>query len=206
MRLQFNRLVLLALPLIFFVACDEEDKEEANSDALIGTWSMAVTEYPNTTCTGDGEIVDEGTITFTATKATITYTSTFEDWCEGTITDGVCDEGDYGTSTESDFEDYCAYEQGTYANGACTDVNEGDYNLTDDSITISLNETLVIPESYASMCVAEGGTYANGVCTISADRTMAIVIDGNTATLTYTEIDEDYPEYSYCEVTVLTKQ
>jgi len=118
----------------------------------------------------------------------------------------VCDEGDYGTSTESDFEDYCAYEQGTYANGACTDVNEGDYNLTDDSITISLNETLVIPESYASMCVAEGGTYANGVCTISADRTMAIVIDGNTATLTYTEIDEDYPEYSYCEVTVLTKQ
>ncbi len=70
MELKFNRLALLALPLIFFVACDEEDKEEANSDALIGTWSMAVTEYPNTTCTGDGEILDESTITFTATKAT----------------------------------------------------------------------------------------------------------------------------------------
>jgi len=208
MELKFNRLALLALPLIFFVACDEEDKEEANSDALIGTWSMVATEYSNTTCSGDGEIVDEGTITFTATKATITYVSTFEDWCDGTITDGVCDEGDGDTYTESDFEEDCAYEgDGTYADGVCTSQQgDGDYTLSDDSITISLTESFEIPEDYASMCVDEDGTYANGVCTISYEQTMSIVIDGNTATLTYTYIDEDYPEDSYCEVTVLTKQ
>ena len=208
MKLKYNWLALLALPLIFFVACDEADEAEAGSNALIGTWSMAVTEYSNSTCSGDGEIVDEGTITFTATKSTITYTSTFEDWCDGTITDGVCDEGDGDTYTESDFEEDCNYEgDGTYTDGVCTSEQaDADYTLSNDSITMNLTETFGVPESYASMCVDEGGIYENGICTISFEQTMSIVIDGNTVTLTYTDIDEDYPEDSYCEVTVLTKQ
>ena len=43
--------------------------------------------------------------------ATITTSISFEEWCEGTVTDGVCDE--YGNTYElSDFESDCTEEGG----------------------------------------------------------------------------------------------
>ena len=96
--------LLIVLPILFFVACEDTDDGESNSSGspLVGTWSFVATEY-DTTCTGEGEIFESGTMVFEENTATFTSSVTFEEWCEGTITDGVCDE--YGNIYElSDFE------------------------------------------------------------------------------------------------------
>ena len=206
MKLKFERLVLLALPIMFFVACEDTDDEEAAGDSLIGTWSMSGTSYDNAECTGASEEGTSGTITFTDTKATSTETETFEEWCDGTVTDGVCDEGFGQTYEESDFIEDCN-DGGTYANNVCTWSQEFTYTHTDDSLSLSITNSFELPESYSSMCADEfGGTYANGVCTAIFEMTMGVAFDGNTVTLTNIDVDEEYPEDSSCEVIVCTKQ
>ena len=205
MKLKFEWLALLALPLMFFVACEDTDDDEAAGDSLIGTWSMSGTSYENAECTGDSEEGTSGTITFTDTKVTTSETETFEEWCDGTVADGVCDEGYGMTYEESEFIEECN-DGGTYANNVCTWSQEFNYTYT-DSLSFVMTEGFDMPESYSSLCVDEfGGTYANGVCTVTFEITMGVAFDGNTVTLTNIDVDEEDPEYSSCEVIVLTKQ
>ena len=160
---------LMLLPLIFFIGCESDDDEAA--DSIIGTWSgQSWVEY-DTTCTGDiqdtsGDVI---TITFTETDFSILSSESFESWCDGTVTNDICDEDGY-TYTLSEFEEECTEDgDATYSNGICTEIEQdtGSYILS-DSLYLT---NIMTEESTESSCNYddEGVTtsFDNGVCTIS---------------------------------------
>lgn len=199
----YNKFMLL--PLIFFIGCESDDDEGA--DSIIGTWSgQSWVEY-DTTCTGDiqdtsGDII---TITFTETDFSILSTESFEGWCDGTVTDDVCDE-DGATYTLSYFEEECTEDgDATYSNGICSTIEPqvGTYILSD---SLYITNTLTEDEIDESSCnsLAEAGattSFANGVCTINYTSAVDVTFDGNTISWTDVNIED-----SYCDVTTLTKQ
>ena len=136
---------------------------------------------------------------------TITTSISFEEWCEGTVTDGVCDE--YGYTYElSDFEGDCIEDGGQFSNSTCNSSSTADWSYSEPYLYLTVTMTEPMPEEYASICAEAGFTYSDGLCYITFSDTASITIDGNTVSWSDTYIDEEDDEYSYCDVFILTKQ
>lgn len=163
-----KKLIVALLPLMFFIGCEDEEAaaDAGSNNSIVGAWNFVATEY-DTTCTGDGEVFDSGTMTFTDTEVVV---STTED---GTI-----------------------------------DLDTLSYTYS-DSLYLTYSETWggFSPE-YADECTEDGGVYveSDSSCTFSETWGVNLTFDGNTATWNDVHIDEEGPEYSYCDVFVLTKQ
>ena len=200
---------LMLLPLIFFIGCESDDDEGA--DSIIGTWSgQSWVEY-DTTCTGDikdtsGDVM---TITFTETDFSILSSESFESWCDGTVTNDICDEDGY-TYTLSEFEEECIEDgDATYSNGICSSIEPevGTYILSDSLYVTNTFTDDEIDESSCNSFAEDGITtsFANGVCTLNYTQVFGdVTFDGNTISWTNVFIEEG--EDSYCDVTTLTKQ
>ena len=90
-----NKLILLLIPLLIFVSCDDgDDPYKHPHEELVGTWTVAsVTEFSNSDCTG-GDGIDlgiSGTFTYTEFSVTIdvSLTQSLEAYC--IERDGVMD-------------------------------------------------------------------------------------------------------------------
>ena len=198
--------LLIVLPILFFVACEDTDDGESNSSGspLVGTWSFVATEY-DTTCTGEGEIFESGTMVFEENIATQTSFLSFEDWCDGTITDGICNE--YGDTYElSDFEGECIEEGGQFSNSTCSFSFTAEWSYSEPYLYTTFTDSEPIPESYASLCTEMDGTYADGICSFTFSDTVEITFDGNTLSWNDIYVDDEIDDFSYCDVYVLTKQ
>jgi len=196
-----KKLLLIFLPFILFISCEDTGDDEAAVPTLVGSWNYTITEYDQT-CAGEGDVWETGTMIFTESSVSIAYTETFESWCDGTVTGDVCDEDGY-TYNISEFEEEC---DGTYTTSGCSVNETHQYTFTSDSVTVNLTESIEISESQASDCDAEGGTYANGNCTFSYDMGPYLVtFDGNTASWNEVVSGGDN-ESPYCDVYMLTKQ
>ena len=200
-----SKYLVFIIPLLFFTACEDTDDEASSSESpFIGTWNFVATEY-DTTCTGEGEVFDAGTMVFEENTATFTSSVTFEEWCEGTITDGVCDE--YGNIYElSDFEADCAYDGMQFSNSTCYQSTTAEWSYSEPYLYTTVTFTEPIPQEYASICTESGFTYADGLCYISFSDTASITFDGNTVSWNDIYLDEEIEDFSYCDVYVLTKQ
>ena len=194
-----KKLLLAIMPLLLITSC-EDTSDDSSEPTLEGTWSYVATEYDQT-CTGEGEVWETGTMTFSGNNLNLVYTETFESWCDGTVTGDVCDEDGY-TYNISEFEEQC---DGTYSSAGCNVNQNHTFTFLSDSLTVTITESIEISEAQAPECEYVGGTYANGLCTITGTMGPFLVsFDGNTATFNdlYVE-DEDEP---YCDVFVLTRQ
>ena len=66
-----SKYLVFIIPLLFFTACEDTDDEASSSESpFIGTWNFVATEY-DTTCTGEGEVFDSGTMVFEENTALI---------------------------------------------------------------------------------------------------------------------------------------
>lgn len=188
--------------LILFLIFGCEDTDEAMNTSLLGSWNYSVYLLENN-CDGTGEVEDMGTLEITDTEFIINETETLSDWCdEDLVNDTLCVE--YGDSTSlNDFQEICVNEGGTFDSitGICDNPFASTYTLS-DSLYLTFQDTIHIPESYSSICAEEGGVYADGVCTITYNSTHALNLDDVTATLTRTFTENDT---LYCEKFVLTK-
>ena len=108
----------------------------------------------------------------------------------------------YGNITLSMLHEMCAEEGMTATDDGCTESLTNTYTLN-ESLYINNVET-----GYsASECeLDEGGIFSESDSSCTFTDTVDITIDGKTATWNEVYIDEDYPEDSYCDVFVLTKQ
>ncbi|SVE43971.1 uncharacterized protein METZ01_LOCUS496825, partial [marine metagenome] len=69
-----NKLLLLLIPLLIFVSCDDgDDSHKEPHEMLVGTWTIAqVLHFSNSDCTG-GDGIDQGVSgTFTYTESSVT--------------------------------------------------------------------------------------------------------------------------------------
>ena len=58
----------------------------------------------------------------------------------------------------------------------------------------------------AADCEGEEGVFSESDSSCTFTTTLDVTIDGNTVTFNQVYIDEEYPEDSFCEVFVLTRQ
>ena len=191
------------MPLMFFIGCEDEDSTSAE-DSLVGTWNFVATEY-DTTCTGDGEVFFEGTMVFDDENVTVTMELGFDSFCSdvgGSLADDTTCASYYGNITLSMLHEMCTEEGMTTTDDGCAESSTNIYTLN-ESLYINNVET-----GYsASECeLDEGGIFSESDSSCTFTDTVDITIDGNTATWNEVYIDEDYSEYSYCDVFVLTKQ
>ena len=196
--------------MLVFLSC-EDDEADAASSALDGTWTATALEYDKT-CTGTSEETSSpSTFTFSGNQATMIESETFEDWCDGSITDGVCDEDGY-TYEMSDFEEDC---ETSLVNGVCESSFSMNFTLDADSLYMNITQSLDLNEEFGtsysemfeSLCTGElGGTYSDGICSFTSSMSFGLEIDGNTVTLTDVYIDDNQDEDSYCDIITLTKQ
>ncbi|MEL1237015.1 MAG: hypothetical protein VXA61_10100 [Candidatus Neomarinimicrobiota bacterium] len=198
-----KKLIISLMPIMFFIGCEDEDGT-AVEHSLVGTWNFIATEY-DTTCTGDGEVFLEGTMVFDDENVTFTMELGFDSFCsdvDGSLVDDTTCASYYGNITLSMLHEMCAEEGMTATDDGCAQ------SLTN---TYTLNESLYINNietgySAAECELEEGGIYSESDSSCTFIDTVDITIDGNTATWNEVYIDEDYPEDSYCDVFVLTKQ
>ena len=198
-----KKLIISLMPLLFFISCEDEDGIAAE-DSLVGTWNFVATEY-DTTCTGDGEVFLEGTMVFDDENVTFTRELGFDSFCsdiDGSLVDDTTCASYYFNITLSMLHEMCAEEGMTLTDGGCAESLTNTYTFN-ESLYINNVET-----GYgAAECELEGGgifSESDSSCTFT--DTVDITIDGNTATWNEVYIDEGYPEDSYCDVFVLTKQ
>ena len=198
-----KKLIISLMPLLFFISCEDEDGIAAE-DSLVGTWNFVATEY-DTTCAGDGEIFFEGTMTFDDENVTVIMELSFDSFCsdvDGSLVNDTTCTIYYGNITLSMLHEMCVEEGMTAADDGCAE------SLTN---TYTLNEYLYINNvetGYSAVeCeLEEGGIFSESDSSCTFTDTVDITIAGNTATWNEVYIDEGYPEDSYCDVFVLTKQ
>ena len=198
-----KKLIISLMPLMFFIGCEDEDGT-ATEDSLVGTWNFVATEY-DTTCTGDGEVFFEGTMVFDDENVTIIVELGFDSFCsdfDGSLVDDTTCSSYYGDITLSMLHDMCVYEGMTATDNGCAESLTNAYTLNE-----SLYITNVQTGYSATECESEeGGIFSESDSSCTFTSTVDITIDGNTATWNDVYIDQDYPEDSYCDVFVLTKQ
>ncbi len=122
-----KKLLLLILPLLFIMSCEDDENGEDATLSIEGTWTItSVTSYENSNCSGQGETEDiTGTATFTGTDATVTINqsysfSTFCEESDGEMIGDTCSmEGGYFEFTLDDFAAICEY----YGEGSLDDDN-----------------------------------------------------------------------------------
>jgi hypothetical protein len=178
-----SRLILLALPLVFF-ACEAD----ADDPTLVGTWNAtAFEEYSGATCTGTPEWTldstkaifgDDVTLTVEFTEDQVIMTSGFS-----LSADALCAmmgatlEGDSCIATQGNVavDAVCTMMEGTYANSTCSlgDSETSSYTTVDDAITMT---------QFAGTDSAEVQT---GTWSISADvLTMSVADDSSCTNMT----------------------
>ena len=200
--------LIAVLAILFSFACEDTD-DETTGGVLEGTWTASLAEYDET-CEGESEDFGSSTWIFSGSTASFTEEQSFEDWCDGTITDGVCDEDGY-TYEMSDFEDEC---DGSYSNGVCTSTSSGTYTTDSDSMYLAMTASLDLSDeeyeadenSYELLCTLVGGTLSGSICTVSQVASFGLTISGSSATLTSIYIGEDDYDDSYCDIFTMTKQ
>ena len=207
-----KKLIVALMPLMFFIGCEDEDGTVAE-DSLVGTWDFVATEY-DATCTGDGEVFDSGTMTFTDTDLLWQSNLTFENFCsreEGTlINDTLCVWEDYGdTLTLNWFLEDCENDElAINDNGdGCIAFSVSAPYTYSDSLYITF--TTVEYDAHEEYCLSEDGETFNAsdsTCTYTETEVLHLTVDGNTATMNLVYIDEDDSDDSYCDIFVLTKQ
>tara|TARA_B000000532_G_scaffold108549_1_gene87178 strand:- start:636 stop:1235 length:600 start_codon:yes stop_codon:yes gene_type:complete len=198
-----KKLIISLMPLMFFIGCENEDGT-ATEDSLVGTWNFVATEY-DTTCTGDGEVFFEGTMVFDDENVTITMELGFDSFCsdvDGSLVDDTTCNSYYGNLTLSMLHEMCLEEGMTATDDGCAESLTNTYTLN-ESLYINNVETGYSAEECE---LEEGGIYSESDSSCTYTDTVDVTIDGNTATWNEIYIDEDYPEDSYCDVFVLTKQ
>lgn len=197
-----KKLIISLMPLMFFIGCEDEDGTAAE-DSLVGTWSFVATEY-DTTCTGNGEVFFEGTMVFDDENVTVTMELGFDSFCsdmDGSLVDDTTCASYYGNITFSMLHEMCIEEGMTATDEGCTESMTNTYTFN-ESLYINNVET-----GYGTAeCEFEGGIFSESDSSCTFTDTLDITIDGNTATWNEVYINEDYSEYSYCDVFVLTKQ
>jgi hypothetical protein len=178
-----SRLILLALPLVFF-ACEAD--EEVTT--VVGSWTVtAFDEYSGATCTGTPEWTldstkaifgDAMTLTVEFTEDQVTMSSDLS-----LSADALCAmmgatlEGDSCIATQGNWavDAVCTMMEGTYANSTCSlgDSETSSYTTVDDAITMT---------QFAGTDSAEVQT---GTWSISADvLTMSLATDSSCTSMT----------------------
>ena len=101
----------------------------------MGSWNFTATEY-DSTCTGDGEIVAEGTMIFNETDVVITNNISFNSFCSdfnGTLVDDTtCVLGGYygnDTLTLSFMHGYCQSAGMILTNTGCSQTSTNSYTF-----------------------------------------------------------------------------
>ena len=170
---------------------------------IIGSWNFVATEY-DTTCTGNGEVFLEGTMVFDYENVTLTSELRFDSFCSDM----------YGSLVD---DTTCAIYNGNVTLSMLHEVRANDgMTATDDGCAMSLTNTYTFNESLyinnvvsgydAADCEGEEGVFSESDSSCTFTTTLDVTIDGNTATFNQVYIDEDFPDDSYCDVFVLTKQ
>tara|TARA_X000001036_G_C20488932_1_gene728963 strand:- start:81 stop:695 length:615 start_codon:yes stop_codon:yes gene_type:complete len=200
---------LLILFFINFWSCeDEEVSSDLGNDSIIGSWSFTATEY-DSTCTGDGEIVAEGTMIFNETDVVITNNISFNSFCSdfnGTLVDDTtCVLGGYygnDTLTLSFMHGYCQSAGMILTNTGCSQTSTNSYTFS-ESLYIMYFTEYNVPDFGCSEMM---GTYNESDSSCTYSDTVDISINGNNAT--FNEFYTDYydSEYSICNVYELNRQ
>ena len=177
-----------------------------SSSPLVGNWNFTISEYENSDCTGSTEVYDGGTMVFSEDgTGSVVSSESFEDWCDGTITDGVCNEGG-GTYELADFESDCEDDGGSFSNGNCDySATISNWSFSEPILITTITNSMILPDYYSDICAYVGGTYSNGVCTITEVDTINVSLDGNTMSWNDSEEADEYYD-AYCELFVATKQ
>jgi len=204
-----KKILLGLLPFMFFISCEDEEatSNETETSSMVGTWNYVGTEY-DTTCTGDGEEFIQGTMVFSETDIIVTSNISFENFCSdfnGTlINDTSCvSEGYYGSDTLSIslLHALCEMSDMDTTDNGCSITLTSTYTISD---FLYINQTMLGYNGYE--CLDEMGTYNETDSSCTFTDTVDIDINGNTATWSDVYVDYDYPDDSYCDVFVLTRQ
>ena len=179
-----SRLILLALPLVFF-ACEAD----ADDPTLVGSWTVtAFDEYSGATCTGTPEWTldstkaifgDAMTLTVEFTEDQVTMSSDLSLSADALCTMiGATLEGDSCIATQGNLavDELCVnMMEGTYANSTCSmgDSETSSYTTVEDAITVT---------HYAGTDSAEVET---GTWSIASDvLTMSLASDSSCTSMT----------------------
>ncbi|MBC8467567.1 MAG: hypothetical protein H8D58_03155 [Candidatus Marinimicrobia bacterium] len=178
-----SRLILLALPLVFF-ACEAAEAVTT----FVGTWNLtAMDEYSGASCIGTPEWTldstkaifgDDVTLTLEFTEDQLTMTSDIS-----LSADALCAmmgatlEGDSCIATQGNVavDAVCTMMEGTYANSTCSfgDSQTSSYTTVEDAITVT---------HYAGTDSAEVET---GTWSIASDvLTMSLASDSSCTSMT----------------------
>ena len=155
-------LKILLFSLLALIGCEDED-DTAVEDSLVGRWNYAITryydygiDYDTGKCTGDGEICNTGTMTFTDTEVVFspTYNACEEyinpDTLSYTYSDALyLSETSYSYSSP----EACTEEGGVYmeSDSSCTFTEEIYNFLKFDGNTVTLY-TKTIMDSLSLFC------------------------------------------------------
>jgi hypothetical protein len=132
-----NKLILLLIPLLIFVSCDDgDDPYKHPHEELVGIWNLAsATEFENSDCTGgDGiDIGASGTFTYTESSLTIdvSIAQSLEAYCTergGQMDGGNCTKEDGQVVTSDDFATECTSDEGQMVDGNCVTSFQESYD------------------------------------------------------------------------------
>ena len=199
-----KKLIIVLMPLMFFIGCEDEEAADAGSNnSIVGAWNFVATEY-DTTCTGDGEVFLEGTMVFDDANVTVSYELGFDSFCSdmgGTLVDDTTCSSYYGNVTLLMLHEMCEEEGMTATDDGCTASMTNPYTFN-ESLYINNVETGYLADD----CSSENGIYSESDSSCTFTDTTNIVIDGNNASWNDVYIAEDGDGDSYCDVFVLTRQ
>ena len=185
-----NKHILLLIPLLIFVSCDDDDDSyKEPHEMLVGTCNLAsATQFSNSDCTG-GDGIDlgaSGTFTYTESSVTIdvSITQSLEDYCterEGVMDGENCIKEDGQVMTPDDFATDCTTEGedvGQMVDGNCVFSFQESYDyMLSSYIAEGSGERGYCEIEYddGSGHDADGGTYYNcGTANIDENRTTLI--------------------------------
>ncbi|MAV69557.1 MAG: hypothetical protein CMG04_01915 [Candidatus Marinimicrobia bacterium] len=202
-------IILLFIGLVFWSCEDEEASSDVGNDSIIGSWNFTATEY-DSTCTGDGELVGQGTMVFNETDVIVTNIFSFNYFCSlynGTLIDDTTCVYELflfnDTLTLSNIHEICEEDDDlTLTNTGCSQTSTNSYTFNESLLIIYSTEYGVSNYECSEMM----GTYSESDSTCTDADTVNITINGNNATFNDFYTDYYYPEYSYCNVIELVRQ
>ena len=183
-----NKLILLLIPFLFFVSCDDgdDDSHKEPHEMLVGTWNLAsATQFSNSDCTG-GDGIDlgaSGTFTYTESSLTIdvSIAQSLEDYCTergGQMDGGNCTKEDGQVVTPDDFATECTSDEGQMVDGNCVTSFQESYDyMLSSYLAEGSGERGYCEIEYddGSGHDADGGTYYRcGTANIDENRTTLI--------------------------------
>jgi hypothetical protein len=204
-----NHLLIFLFIILSLWSCDNEEvASNKGNDSIMGSWNFTATDY-DSTCTGDGELVAEGTMVFSETDVIVTNNISFNSFCStsnGTIiNDTTCViNGSYEnyTITLSYMHGLCEYADMALTDIGCSQISTNSYSFN-ESLYIMYFTEYDIPDYD---CLEIMGSYNESDSSCTYADTVDITINGDNATFNEFYIDYYNPEYTYCTVTELQRQ